>query len=239
MVLPLWVSSSPIDGKNETFPEMETERLNTHFDFLLAKRKYPPTIAAALKKYRAMQCYPQNTERSVPVPRFVDCFGNRCAVAHLIESTSSIDVLALNREFEYSEVPEIWEKCAPFRQWSAEQGMSVDQLSEIQPNYPPGVLERISREMFPELHQKSEARVRKAAQCLLPQPSGQLKDHQMQYVPAFGETQRYRHVPGDQTDPFQAIIDSQFSASVPVPEPAPAPASVPAPASASSAQEQP
>eukprot|EP00698_Gefionella_okellyi_P006441 TRINITY_DN15791_c0_g1_i1.p1 TRINITY_DN15791_c0_g1~~TRINITY_DN15791_c0_g1_i1.p1 ORF type:complete len:242 (-),score=56.02 TRINITY_DN15791_c0_g1_i1:13-738(-) len=113
----------------------EVQRINQHFDRVL-QNHYDPRITKLLQDYRKAETYPQNTERQEQVPRFVDCFGTRCAVAHLMEKTCpGIDVLALNKEFEYSRVAEIWQRNTAFRTWAASVHLNQEQLSEIQPSY--------------------------------------------------------------------------------------------------------
>jgi len=127
----------------------EKRRLRAHFRAVLAELRtsdvshLSPNKQAArarlleeLAQYARTGRFPINFDfPGLQMPYFIDSLGTRCAVAHLIESTGEIDLVArvatsANNAF----VPEL-ESDGAFRTWLDEHGLTAAEAARIQPSY--------------------------------------------------------------------------------------------------------
>jgi MYXO-CTERM domain-containing protein len=95
--------------------------------------------ARADQRARALRVEgPVSSEHPFPgalVPYFIDDFGTRCAMAHLIESTGATDLVSrVKRTANNAFVPELAPDPA-LRTWLARHGLSAEEAARIQPSY--------------------------------------------------------------------------------------------------------
>ncbi len=127
----------------------ERARLRAHFRAVLrelrsaADSHFSPdqrtarrALISELERYASRGRFPRNTHfPGALVPYFIDDFGTRCAMAHLIESTGATDLVSrvkgtANNAF----VPELAADPA-LRTWLARHGLSAEEAARIQPSY--------------------------------------------------------------------------------------------------------
>ena len=130
-----------------SFVDQERDRLQAHFEWVIAVLRAQPTghldggalaarerMIGALEFYRDRGVFPRNPLHDRMVPTFVDHGGRECAVAHLMQTTGDDDFVArihdrLNLEHVAAMVgPEL-------DAWAERAGLSVYEVAFIQPDY--------------------------------------------------------------------------------------------------------
>ncbi|MDI1450949.1 hypothetical protein [Polyangium sp. 6x1] len=127
----------------------EKARLVAHFRGVLAELRARDTshlspeqcaaragLIAELQRYARTGRFPRNLDfPGIRMPYFVDAFGTRCAMAHLIESTGEVDLVArVARTANNAFIREI-EGDITLRAWLDRAGLSVAEAARIQPEY--------------------------------------------------------------------------------------------------------
>jgi hypothetical protein len=104
--------------------------------FSAAERTARRALISELERYASRGRFPRNTHfPGALVPYFIDDFGTRCAMAHLIESTGAIDLVSrVKRTANNAFVPELAADPA-LRSWLARHGLSAEEAARIQPSY--------------------------------------------------------------------------------------------------------
>jgi hypothetical protein len=133
------------------FGTSEVRRLRAHFREVLgeldgrdvghlpaAQRARRRALIAELGAYAARGLFPKNLDfRDRPMPYFIDQFGTRCAMAHLIESAGGADLVArVARAANNAFVPELAAD-AELLAWLEQAGLSLAEAARIQPSYCP------------------------------------------------------------------------------------------------------
>lgn len=134
---------------SKRFLVREQTRLRAHFRRVLAElavrdvshlhaeqRATRSALLAELARYAGAGRFPRNLDYPRRrVPYFVDAFGTRCAVAHLIESTGGTALVAqiarsMNNAFvfELAAIPDL-------QAWLEKAGITVAEAARIQPSY--------------------------------------------------------------------------------------------------------
>ncbi|MDI1429144.1 hypothetical protein [Polyangium sorediatum] len=127
----------------------EKARLVAHFRAVLAELRARDTshlspdqraaragLIAELQRYARTGRFPRNLDfPGIRMPYFVDAFGTRCAMAHLIEATGEADLVArVARSANNAFVREI-EGDAVLRAWLDRAGLTAAEAARIQPSY--------------------------------------------------------------------------------------------------------
>ncbi|MDI3282579.1 hypothetical protein [Polyangium sp. 15x6] len=127
----------------------EKARLVAHFRTVLAELRARDTshlsteqraaragLIVELQRYARTGRFPRNLDFPViRMPYFVDAFGTRCAMAHLIESTGDTDLVArVARTANNAFIREI-EGDAALRAWLDRAGLTASEAARIQPSY--------------------------------------------------------------------------------------------------------
>lgn len=127
----------------------EKRRLRAHFRSVLAELRLrdvsglsPERQAArarlleALTQYARTGRFPRNFDfPATQMPYFVDAFGTRCAMAHLIESTGEIDLVARVAQTANNAFVRELESDDAFRAWLDANGLTAAEAARIQPSY--------------------------------------------------------------------------------------------------------
>jgi hypothetical protein len=150
LALPLLVAGSVIwDASRDSFAESEAARLRAHFvqvkQELLARdvsyltpvqRSRRAELLNLLREYSAVGRFPKNEHfPGQRMPYFRDAHGTLCAMAYLIASTGSVDLVdnvARTRNNAY--LPELADEPG-LAEWLDEHGLTVDEAARIQPAY--------------------------------------------------------------------------------------------------------
>jgi hypothetical protein len=140
---------SPLAARIRSFDRLEIARLRAHFRGVLAElsrrdvsalspaqRAARAALIAELARYARRGRFPRNLDfAGQRVPYFVDAFGTRCAMAHLIEHTgASAFVERIAAQHNNAFVREI-EGDPQLVAWLAEAGLSAAEAARIQPAY--------------------------------------------------------------------------------------------------------
>ncbi|MDC0741684.1 MYXO-CTERM sorting domain-containing protein [Polyangium mundeleinium] len=127
----------------------EKARLVAHFRAVLAELRAHDTshlspdqraaragLIAELQRYARTGRFPRNLDfPGIRMPYFVDAFGTRCAMAHLIEATGETDLVArVAKAANNAFVREI-EGDAALRAWLDRAGLTAAEAARIQPSY--------------------------------------------------------------------------------------------------------
>lgn len=127
----------------------EIARLRRHFREVLAElrgrdvahlsaaqRASRAQLLGELERYARRGRFPRNVHfPQAKTPYFVDVFGTRCAMAHLIESTGAADLVArVARTSNNALVREI-EGDLELRAWLEQAGLTAAEAGRIQPSY--------------------------------------------------------------------------------------------------------
>ncbi len=128
---------------------IEQRRLRTHFRLVLAElrgrevahlmpeqRAARTRIIDELARYARVGRFPRNLDfPGRRMPYFVDAFGTRCAMAHLVESTGDGDLVTrVNQSANNAFVPELAADIA-FQSWLDQHGITAAEAARIQPSY--------------------------------------------------------------------------------------------------------
>jgi hypothetical protein len=150
LALPLLVAGSVIWGASrDSFAESEVARLRAHFaqveQEMLARdvsvltpvqRSRRAELVDLLREYREEGRFPKNEHfPGQRIPYFRDAHGTLCAMAYLIASTGSVDLVdnvARTRNNAY--LPELVDEPG-LTEWLDEHGLTVAEAARIQPTY--------------------------------------------------------------------------------------------------------
>ena len=139
-----------VAGPTSPRPDLPAEdaRLVAHFDSVLAdlqaadtRRLAPgPLVARArlietLAGYRDAGRFPRNLDHAGPTPIFIDAYGTRCAMAHLIETADGAELVrhvTETRNFAYIE--ELRDEPG-LTAWLDAHGLTEAEAARIQPTY--------------------------------------------------------------------------------------------------------
>ena len=142
-------AKSPFAARLRAFDRVEIARLRAHFrrvhhelegrdvsTLSQAQRAARAALIAELGRYARRGRFPKNLDFSGRrVPYFVDAFGTRCAMAHLIEHTgASAFVARIAAQHNNAFVPEIAGD-PQLIAWLTEAGLSAAEAARIQPSY--------------------------------------------------------------------------------------------------------
>ena len=128
---------------------IEQRRLRTHFRLVLAELRgrdvshFAPEQRAArahlideLARYARTGRFPRNLDfPDRRMPYFVDAFGARCAMAHLVESTGHGELVARVHQTANNAFVRELEADIAFRSWLEEHGITAAEAARIQPDY--------------------------------------------------------------------------------------------------------
>ncbi|HVK68570.1 MAG TPA: hypothetical protein VM694_29125 [Polyangium sp.] len=127
----------------------EKARLVAHFRTVLAELRGRDTshlsseqraaragLIAELQRYARTGRFPRNLDfHGIRMPYFVDAFGTRCAMAHLIEATGEADLVArVAKTANNAFIREI-EGDIALRAWLDRAGLTAAEAARIQPSY--------------------------------------------------------------------------------------------------------
>jgi len=127
----------------------EKARLVAHFRGVLAELRARDTshlspeqhasrarLIAELQRYARTGRFPRNLDfPGIRMPYFVDAFGTRCAMAHLIESTGEIDLVARVAATANNAFVRELEGDITLRAWLDRAGLTAAEAARIQPSY--------------------------------------------------------------------------------------------------------
>lgn len=90
---------------------------------------------ARLERYTEGRVYPRNLHQSFRTPIFIDDFGTRCAMAHLIEASGGgAFVEKVRSERNFARVHQLIDE-PELHAWLAQNGFTVDEAARVQPSY--------------------------------------------------------------------------------------------------------
>lgn len=127
----------------------EDARLDAHFREVLtelharslrglsrAQRRARQTHLSRLDQYRQRRRFPRNLHHPFgAVPIFVDDFGTRCAMAHLIEQAGDADLMQDVARARNTDRVHALADIAALGAWLEANGLTVDEAARIQPSY--------------------------------------------------------------------------------------------------------
>jgi hypothetical protein len=136
-------------GRLPTAADDPTERVRTHLAYVEARLRardvsnLSPAARAArtrtldhLRAYWRRGEFPASDAKTGLLPTFIDDRGVRCAVAYLAEQeTGAAAIEALNRRHRNAYIAQI--DAHALAAWASTSGLTRDELSMIQPAYPP------------------------------------------------------------------------------------------------------
>jgi MYXO-CTERM domain-containing protein len=129
--------------------ERERARLRAHFREVLAElrardvthlsepaRAARARLVSELSRYARTGRFPRNLDfPSSPTPYFIDAFGVRCAMAHLIESTGEARLVARVAATMNNALVRDLEADIELTRWLEQAGLTAAEAARIQPSY--------------------------------------------------------------------------------------------------------
>ncbi|APR87425.1 hypothetical protein A7982_12774 [Minicystis rosea] len=127
----------------------ESGRLRAHFREVMAElgardvahlsagqRAQRARLIDELARYARAGRFPKNLDfPGIRMPYFVDTFGTRCAMAHLIESTGAADLVARVATLKNNAFVRELERDADLQAWLDRAGLTAAEAARIQPSY--------------------------------------------------------------------------------------------------------
>jgi hypothetical protein len=153
LLVPTIVFTAVLAPRSGGWTDPEIPRLRRHFATvereLLARNvsHLTPAQRAArarnvetLRAYARSEVFPKNTDHpGRPTPYFIDRYGTRCAMAHLIEQSGQGDYVQrvsekINNAY-IAEIAQDSELVGPLLEWLQENGLTMEEAGRIQPSY--------------------------------------------------------------------------------------------------------